>query len=80
MELRYLRYFVAVGKALNFTKAAMPLHLARRTLSRQARCDLIEASICPGWTRYKPVKMLRAEETPAQGRRDQIKSTPSAEM
>jgi DNA-binding transcriptional LysR family regulator len=35
MELGRLRYFAAVGQALNFTKAAMPLHVAQPALSRQ---------------------------------------------
>jgi DNA-binding transcriptional LysR family regulator len=35
MELRHLRYFVAVAEALNFTKAAAQLHLAQPSLTRQ---------------------------------------------
>jgi DNA-binding transcriptional LysR family regulator len=35
MELRHLRYFVAVAESLNFTKAAAALHLAQPSLTRQ---------------------------------------------
>src|ERR1043165_3345386 len=37
MELRHLRYFVAVAAALNFTKAAAKLRVAQPALSRQVR-------------------------------------------
>jgi DNA-binding transcriptional LysR family regulator len=37
MELRHLRYFVAVAEALSFTKAAGNLHLAQPSLTRQIK-------------------------------------------
>jgi DNA-binding transcriptional LysR family regulator len=37
MELRHLRYFMAVGEALSFTKAATQLRIAQPALSRQVQ-------------------------------------------
>ena len=37
MELRHLRYFLAVGEVLSFTKAAAKLRLAQPSLSRQVQ-------------------------------------------
>src|SRR5947207_1967060 len=53
MELRHLRYFLAVGEALNFTKAAAQLRVAQPALSRQVQdledeigVDLMRRSLC----------------------------------
>ena len=37
MELRHLRYFVALAESLNFTRAADRVHVTQSTLSHQIR-------------------------------------------
>src|SRR5918999_3396976 len=37
MELRHLRYFVAVGEELNISRAAQRLHVAQPAVSEQIR-------------------------------------------
>ncbi|HZQ62632.1 MAG TPA: LysR family transcriptional regulator, partial [Casimicrobiaceae bacterium] len=37
MELRQLRYFVALAEELSFTRAAAKMHISQSTLSHQIR-------------------------------------------
>ena len=62
VELRHLRYFVAVGEALSFTKGAEKLHLAQPSLTRQIK-DLEEELGVRLLNRGKPRVSLTPEGT-----------------
>lgn len=59
MELRHLRYFVAVAALHNFTRAARRLRVAQPALSRQIR-DLEEEVGTPLLERGRPLRLTAA--------------------
>src|SRR5437868_1701106 len=62
MELRHLRYFVAVADTLSFTKGAEKLHLTQPSLTRQIK-DLEEEIDVRLIDRTKPQVTLTREGT-----------------
>lgn len=62
MELRHLRYFVAVGEELNFRKASDRLHISRPALSKQIKDLEGEISVKLLDRDTKSVKLTKAGE------------------
>src|SRR5256712_8410475 len=60
MKLRHLRYFLAVGEALNFTKAAEQLRVAQPALSRQVQELLRTYPLCVAMTATHPFARLKS--------------------
>eukprot|EP01041_Mallomonas_annulata_P030694 gene30694-52877_t len=63
MELRHLRYFLALASSLSFTPAAERVHVTQSTLSHQIR-QLEDELGCPLFDRVgKRVALTEAGET-----------------
>ena len=71
MDLRQIRYFIAVAEELNITRAAEKLHLSQPPLSR-ALMELEDELGCPLFIRGKRHLALTAEGLAFKRRGDQL--------
>lgn len=60
MDLRQLKYFVAVARLLNFTKAAQELNIAQPPLSRQIQLLEEELGVILIHRDVRPIKLSQA--------------------